>query len=80
MTEKTRKFSMKLPIVSSGECSIIIDGIDMTDKVREVRISAGVDELTTVTLVLGAGVDVEGEAIVKLLDFAGDELEVDNED
>ena len=77
------KFKMTLPIIplDIDEVSIIIDDIDLTDKIQDVTIHAAAGKLTTVTIKFGAAVDVKGEAIVKLLDHTGEPLiQEDTED
>ena len=80
MGKEPTKFEMKLPIVSEGSAKIVIDGVDITDKVRKVTIHAEAGGLTEVYITFAANVDLEGEAILHLRDFAGDELGADNED
>ena len=80
MVKKSTKFKMKLPIMSTGDAKIVIDGIDITDKVKRVTIRAAAGELTEVFVTFAAGVDLEGEAILQLRDCAGEELGADDED
>ena len=66
-------FKMKLPLIPMDlkKVSIVVDGIDLTDKIKEVNIHAAAGKLTKVTIRFGAEVDVEGEAILNLLDHTG---------
>ena len=80
MGKEYTKVKMKLPVTSTGDVKIVIDEIDITDKVRKVEISAEAGELTKVSITFGAGVDLEGEAILHLRDCADKELGSDNED
>ena len=80
MSKNPAKFEMKLPIISAGDVKIIIDGIDITDKVKKVKIIAEAGELTEVFVTFAAGVDLEGEAILRLRDCAGKKLGEGNED
>jgi len=72
----SNKFKMTLPLVplDINKVSIVVDGIDLTEKIKEVTIHARAGELTIVTLKFGASVDLEGEAILKLLDYEGKPL------
>ena len=77
------KFEMTLPIIPLDikEVSIIVDDIDLTDKIQEVTIHSAAGKLTTVTIKFGARVDVKGEAVLSLLDHTGKPLvEEDTED
>ncbi len=67
------KFKMTLPIIPLDikEVSIVIDDIDLTDKIQEVTIHSAAGKLTTVTIKFGAAVDLKGEAILNLLDHTG---------
>ncbi len=70
------KFKMTLPIIPLDirEVSIVVDDIDLTNKIQEVTIHSAAGKLTTVTIKFGAAVDLKGEAIMKLLDHTGKPL------
>ena len=74
MTKEYAKFEMKLPIVPAGDAKIVIDGIDITDQVKRVTIHAEAGKVTEVFVTFAAGVDLEGEAVLKLLDYTGESL------
>ena len=80
MSKNPAKFEMKLPIISAGDVKIIINGIDIADKVKKVKIIAEAGKLTEIFVTFAAGVDLEGEAILKLLDHTGEPLEKKDED
>lgn len=77
-----KSFKIKMPIVPAGHgVSVVIDGIELKDKIKAIRLQAEVGELTELTIVFGAGVDIEGEAVLSLLDHTGKPLvEEDTED
>lgn len=77
---KSRSFKIKMPIMAIGDVSVVIDGMDLTNQISALTLQAAVGELTKLTLTFRAGVDIEGEAILKLLDHTGEELGADNED
>lgn len=75
------EFKIKMPIVAAGSgVSVVVDGIDLTDKIREIYIHARVGEVTELVIKFGAAVDIEGEAIVKLLDHEGKLIGGEDED
>lgn len=74
-----RSFKIKMPLMAMGEVSVVIDGIDLTNQIKTLELRAAVGELTELTITFSAAVDIEGEAMLKLLDFACDELGADNE-
>lgn len=62
------KFEVNLPLVVVGDhgddVKIVLDGKDILRQIREITIHAGVDVVTTVTIVYMAEVKAEGEAEV----------------
>ena len=77
---KPKAFKIKMPIIPAGHgVSVVIDGMELKDKIKAIRLQAEVGKLTELTIVFGAGVDIEGEAVLKLLDHTGKELGTDNE-
>lgn len=80
MTEKRKGFKIKMPIMAMGDVSVVIDGVDLTNQISSLTLRAAVGELTELTVTFLAGVDIEGEAILKLLGHEGKPLEKENED
>ena len=68
---KSVSFKIKMPLMSMGDVSVVVDGIDLTDKIRSLTLHAVVGGLTELTIKFSAGVDIEGEAILNLLDYTG---------
>ena len=71
---KSRSFKIKMPLMAIGEVSVVIDGMELKDEIKALRLQAEVGKLTELTLIFGAAVDIEGEAVLNLLDHAGEPL------
>ena len=80
MARERKSFKIKMPIIPMGEVSVVIDAMDLTNEIKALRLQAEVGKITELTLVFGVAVDIEGEAVLKLLDHTGEPLETKDED
>lgn len=74
MAREKKSFKIKMPIIPMGEVSVVIDGMNLTNEIKALRLQAEVGKVTELTLVFGVAVDIEGEAVLKLLDHTGEPL------